>query len=215
MKINEVEARVGITKKNIRFYEKEGLLQPKRNIENGYRDYSEEDVDVLLKIKFLRKLSLPIEEIRMIQNKKLTLQDALRRHLITLEHEEKNLREICELCRLLSKEEVFYDTLDAGAYLEKVGKMEREGVRFMNVSEWDKKKKRMSLGAGLAFIALMVLLEAILIWAFLSDPAGAPPIPIMIVFWLIPVAVIGCVIAVIRERMKEIDGGEEDEAGKY
>lgn len=215
MKINEVEARVGITKKNIRFYEKEGLLQPKRNIENGYRDYSEEDVDVLLKIKFLRKLSLPIEEIRMIQNKKLTLRDALRRHLITLEHEEKNLREICELCRLLSKEEVFYDTLDAGAYLEKVGKMEREGVRFMNVSEWDKKKKRMSLGAGLAFIALMVLLEAILIWAFLSDPAGAPPIPIMIVFWLIPVAVIGCVIAVIRERMKEIDGGEEDEAGKY
>ena len=31
MKINEVEALVGITKKNIRFYEEQGLLKPGRN----------------------------------------------------------------------------------------------------------------------------------------------------------------------------------------
>ena len=41
MKINEVEALVGIPKKNIRFYESEGLLKPERS-SNGYRDYSEE-----------------------------------------------------------------------------------------------------------------------------------------------------------------------------
>ena len=28
MKINEVEAAVGVTKKNIRFYEEEGLITP-------------------------------------------------------------------------------------------------------------------------------------------------------------------------------------------
>ena len=56
MKINEVEKRVEISKKSIRFYEQEGLLHPERNKENGYRDYSEEDVNILLKIKFLRKL---------------------------------------------------------------------------------------------------------------------------------------------------------------
>ena len=33
MKINQVEQLVGITKKNIRFYEKEGLLSPERNSE--------------------------------------------------------------------------------------------------------------------------------------------------------------------------------------
>ena len=37
MKINDVEQILGITKANIRFYEKEGLLNPSRN-ENGYRD---------------------------------------------------------------------------------------------------------------------------------------------------------------------------------
>ena len=44
LKINEVEALVGITKKNIRFYEAEGLLCPQRNSENGYRNYGDEDV---------------------------------------------------------------------------------------------------------------------------------------------------------------------------
>ena len=40
MKINQVEQMVGIAKKNIRYYESEGLLSPQRNAVNGYRDYS-------------------------------------------------------------------------------------------------------------------------------------------------------------------------------
>ena len=67
MKINEVETRVGITKKNIRFYEEKGLLNPERNSENGYREYSDEDVAMLQKIKLLRQLSIPIEEILKLQ----------------------------------------------------------------------------------------------------------------------------------------------------
>lgn len=215
MKINEVEKRVQITKKSIRFYEQEGLLHPERNKENGYRDYSEEDVEILLKIKFLRKLSLPIEEIKMLQSKKLTLEDALKRHLITLEREEKNLQKISELCRMISKEDVSYDTLDASACLERIGEMEQEGVRFMNVSEQDKKKKRYSIGAGLLFIGLMVFMEIFMTWAFISEPEDAPPIFLMIFFWVIPLAIICGIVAVMKERVKEIEGGEENEAAKY
>ena len=75
MKINEVEAQVGIAKRNIRFYEKEGLLTPARNSENGYRDYGEEDVRTLEKIKLLRKLDVPLEEIRRLQQGLLTLDE--------------------------------------------------------------------------------------------------------------------------------------------
>lgn len=215
MKINEVEKRIGITKKSIRFYEQEGLLHPERNKENGYRDYSEADVEVLLKIKFLRKLSLPIEEIKMIQSKRLTLEDALKRHLIALEREEKNLLKISELCRMLSKEDISYDTLDAAVCLERIGQMEQEGVRFMNVSEQDKKKKRYSIGAGLVFIGFMAFLEVLMTWAFFTEPEGAPPIFLMIFFWLLPIAFICGTIVVMKERLKEIDGGEENEAAKY
>ena len=39
MKINEVESLIGITKKNIRFYEDQGLITPARDKNNGYRYY--------------------------------------------------------------------------------------------------------------------------------------------------------------------------------
>ena len=63
MKINEVEALVGITRKNIRFYESEGLLTPRRNSENGYRDYGEGEVRTLLQIKLMRKLGVSLEDL--------------------------------------------------------------------------------------------------------------------------------------------------------
>ena len=63
MKIKDVEKRTGITSYNIRFYEKENLLIPKRNPVNGYREYTPEDIKQILQIKILRKLDVPIEEI--------------------------------------------------------------------------------------------------------------------------------------------------------
>ena len=91
MKINEVEALVGITRKNIRFYEAEGLLSPRRNSQNGYRDYGETEVEVMRRIKLLRKLGLPLEEIRQMQHGAYTVGDGMRRHLVSLERERQNL----------------------------------------------------------------------------------------------------------------------------
>ena len=102
MKINEVEQLVGVTKRNIRFYEKEGLLNPGRNVDNGYRDYSDSDVETLRKIKLLRKLDVPLEEIRNMQQGVLTLDDGLRRHIIQLEREQANLATIRACARLWS-----------------------------------------------------------------------------------------------------------------
>ena len=41
MNIKEVEKVTGLTKANIRFYEEEGLVCPKRNEQNNYRIYTE------------------------------------------------------------------------------------------------------------------------------------------------------------------------------
>ena len=69
MKINQVEELVGITKKNIRFYEEQGLICPDRDRNNGYREYNLDDVKKLNQIKLLRRLEVPIEEIRKIQTR--------------------------------------------------------------------------------------------------------------------------------------------------
>lgn len=77
MKINEVEAAVGVTKKNIRFYEEEGLISPRREPGNGYRSYSEADVERLRRIKLLRKLDVPLAEIRQMLEGECTLAGTL------------------------------------------------------------------------------------------------------------------------------------------
>ena len=77
MKIKDVEKRTGITSYNIRFYEKENLLIPKRNPVNGYREYTEEDILLLNRIKMLRMLDIPVSDIRKILYEKEALTSVL------------------------------------------------------------------------------------------------------------------------------------------
>ena len=76
MNIKEVERLSGMSRANIRFYEEKGLLAPARR-ENGYRDYSPQDVETLLRIRLLRSLQMPLEEIHALQTGEKTLDAAL------------------------------------------------------------------------------------------------------------------------------------------
>ncbi len=213
MKINEVEQRAGITKRNIRFYEQQGLLHPKRNGENGYRDYTEEEITELKKIKLLRKLSLPIEEIRRIQDGTILLEDALLRQIIVLERERMDLEAMAGMCRGLSEEACQYRTLSPEQYLERMVEMEKGGTRFTNADRQDViRKKRGSILAAVIFILLMVFLIMIFVWGYTKDPI---PLWMLCGFILIPAIVILAVILSLVQRIKEIEGGEEDVARKY
>ena len=55
MHIKDIETRTGLSRANIRYYEQEGLVHPDR-ARNGYRDYSQEDLDTLLRVRLLRRL---------------------------------------------------------------------------------------------------------------------------------------------------------------
>ena len=52
MTIREIEDATGLPRANVRYYESLGLIHPARAA-NGYRDYRQEDLDTLLKIKLL------------------------------------------------------------------------------------------------------------------------------------------------------------------
>ena len=213
MKINEVEALVGITKKNIRFYEAEGLLAPHRNSENGYRDYGEAEVDALRRIKLLRKLGVPLEEIRRMQSGGHTVGDGMRRHLVTLERERENLEQSIRLCSALTDRQERLEDLDAGAILAEMEAMEQSGTTFQNRQHED---VRVRYVAPVAVTVLMVLLMLGLIWLFLwafeTDPAGAPPLPLLAVFLVIPALVALGVIVSLVQRIREIGRREIDDA---
>ena len=213
MKINEVEALVGITKMNIRFYEAEGLLSPQRNRENGYRTYSDEDVAVLRQIKLLRKLGLPLSEIRSIQQGTITLDDGLRRHLVVLERQKENLEQASGLCQRLSREAVQLSQLDGAFWLEEMNRLEREGAAFLDQQKNDvRESPRGAVISAAVMIGLMLAVMAIMIWGYFTDPI---PLGVLAVLELIPLAVIAGVLLALRQRLRDIGRGELDEASKY
>ncbi|WP_150461305.1 MerR family transcriptional regulator [Nesterenkonia ebinurensis] len=52
MKIGELSSRAGVSSRTLRYYEEQGLLEPAR-LPNGYRSYSDQDVEQVRRIRFL------------------------------------------------------------------------------------------------------------------------------------------------------------------
>lgn len=216
MKINEVERLVGVTKGNIRFYEREGLLTPGRNTENGYRDYSDADVTWLKKIRLLRMLDVPIEEILRLKAGTLTLEDAMGRHIIQLERRQANLAAAREVCTQIQSSRSPLDRLDADGILASMERQEQEGTKFMNVGKQDRPARYAGpIGAAAVVLVMMAACFALILWGFAVAPEDAPPIGVVIVLAAIPLAVIVGVLAALYQRIKQIKGGEEDAASQY
>lgn len=65
MRIHEVCGQCGLTRKAVEYYERQGLLLPASD-ENGYRNYSDGDAQVLTQISALRKLGLSVADIKAV-----------------------------------------------------------------------------------------------------------------------------------------------------
>lgn len=214
MKINEVEQLTGITKKNIRFYEEQGLLSPGRNAENGYRVYGDWEIRALKQIKMMRKLGVPIEDIRKMQNGTYTVADGMRRHLITLEREKQNLEHSAVLCREMKDRNAFLSEVDADPILKKMDEMERSGASFQNKQNEDVRTRYVApVVAAIFWIGLMfgfILLIARDYAVATEDVSAVTSVPIVLCSGLS----IGILIALFQ-RIREIEKGEEDDARQY
>lgn len=212
MKINQVEELVGITKKNIRFYEAQGLVRPERDPSNGYREYTLRDVEQLQRVKLLRKLDVPCEEIRRVTAGELSFPACMRAHADALEARQSDLARMREMCARLAAEEDLAQ-LNAADYLDAMRRLEQGGARFMDVKQTDVKKRRVgALLSAAVFVVLMAALIALALWGNHVEPMPTLLLVFIIIF---PLAVIVGVLIALRQRMKELKGGELDEARKY
>ncbi len=214
MKIYQVEELVGITKKNIRFYEEEGLLNPERDPQNGYRDYSLKDVRQLEKIKLLRKLAVPIEEIRLIEKGSLSFSESMEQQIDRLKKEQLSAQKMMEFCGKLKEEAVDFSTLNAADYLEQMDRLEKEGSKFMDIENKDIKLKKKSgaLIAALVISSITILSFAGIVHVMKIEKNMTLSIIVTSIIFL---GFLGGLIIVLIQRFREIERGEEDEAKKY
>lgn len=65
MQIGELSKQTAVSPRLLRYYEEHGLLNSTRR-SNGYRDYSDEAVDVVRRIRLLLEAGLTTESIRSL-----------------------------------------------------------------------------------------------------------------------------------------------------
>ena len=86
MLINEIAKKCNTTKKAVQYYVEQGLIVP-NVLENGYKDFSEQDTKLLKQIVLYRKLGLSISEIKRVLENHNELTYILHQRTLELERE--------------------------------------------------------------------------------------------------------------------------------
>ena len=119
-----------------------------------------------------------------------------------------------EMCREMIEADVHFDNLQAESYLEEMKKLEKGGIRFMDVNKTDiKKSKQGPIIAAFVSIVFFLTMIIVICLTAMSDP-DTPLGFIAIIVVLFGAMIVGTVIA-LKQRLKEIEGGEIYEARKY
>ena len=213
MKINQVAELAGMTSKNIRFYEDQGLIKPGRDPQNGYREYTLEDAKQLERIKLLRQLGISCENIRMLLNDELDFDTCMSDHMSRLDRDRENLDHMKTLCHMLSDEVDDVSGIDAAAYLDRMKELEKGGVRFVNVKMSDVKKRK--TGAILSAIAVIMIAALTLVAMLMANSEDPAPWGVIAVMVIIFGGIIVGVAVALAQRLSEVKRGEIDEASKY
>lgn len=134
MRIGEVAEQTGLSISNIRFYEKKGLIEPNREQESRYRDYSYDDVTRLRQIILYRKVDLPIETISLLVHNETSIENVMEQQLLDLREKQKMLQGSIDLCQKIVEDQS-YEDIDVNYYLDYVKEEEAHGVRFAQIDD--------------------------------------------------------------------------------
>lgn len=129
--IKEAEELTGISRQNIRYNEKMGLLNPKRDAGNGYRKYDEEDIGRLKAILLFRKLDMPLEEIHKLLDHEIDLQQALDTQKAYLQKEQQKLEAALAFCDTIQEQDLA--ELDINRCLQEIEEQEKRGNTFADI----------------------------------------------------------------------------------
>lgn len=214
MNIHEVEHLIGLSKKSIRYYEEHGLLKPKRNQENDYRVYQEEDIKKLKVIKFLRELDVPIHDLKLLNDGVLSLQECMKDRIHKIEAEENKFVKVKEMCLEIQNSTDTFKEFDVPKYFQSMNTLNKEGFTLRSIHVNKAKKIKGAILSSLTFGSFFLFLIGVISYFQFTE---SDKIPWLIYFFFIGIfgfPVIGIVYNLII-RIREIQGGEEDEASKY
>ncbi len=134
MTIKEVEQYLEVPRATVRFYEKEGLISPERG-SNGYRDYTEADVEKLRKIIVFRKLGMTLTDIEDVLDGAKPLSQAVEENILNLEKQIEELKGALFVCHKLQDEKEEMETFEVEKYWNVIAEEEKKGNHFLDIAK--------------------------------------------------------------------------------
>lgn len=116
MTIKEMEEKCGMSRANIRFYESEGLIRPQRK-ENGYREYTPEDARMLRKVRLLRTMDVPLDQVKAVASGERSLMDVLKELEQNLDLRQAHQERARHTARQMRQAETEFEDLEPEPYL--------------------------------------------------------------------------------------------------
>ena len=120
MNIKAAEELSGVSRQNIRFYEREGLLNPDRNPENDYREYQQEHIETLKMIRVMRMLDMPLDQIKLVLEGSISPAKAAKEQRQKLKAQQEQLSAAIRFCEEWSA----FQTMEAVNVDEMIRRME-------------------------------------------------------------------------------------------
>jgi DNA-binding transcriptional MerR regulator len=120
MNIKAAEELSGVSRQNIRFYEREGLLNPDRNPENDYREYQQEHIETLKMIRVMRMLDMPLDQIKLVLEGSISPAKAAKEQRQKLKAQQEQLSAAIRFCEEWSA----FQTMEAINVDEMISRME-------------------------------------------------------------------------------------------
>ncbi len=174
MNIEEVEQLVGMAKSNIKYYEGEGLLAPSKNKETNKKEYLEAEVVALQKIKLLRTVGVPLDDVKslMLSNKDMTTalqttEDKLSEDILTL----KEKHDLCTEIR--TKNETFH-AINLEAYDLKAQLPHTDEKELLQTDRVFKARLVIRLASLVGILLSLTLLFLPIIFSLLAEPRVFP-----------------------------------------
>jgi DNA-binding transcriptional MerR regulator len=159
MNIKAAEELSGVSRQNIRFYEREGLLNPDRNPENDYREYRQEHIETLKMIRVMRMLDMPLDQIKLVLEGSISPAKAAKEQRQKLKAQQEQLSAAIRFCEEWSA----FQTMEAVNVDEMISRMESsENVQGL-LQKWVEDYRK------------VVLAEEKKLFTFIPDQAVTDP----------------------------------------
>ena len=146
--VNEIAKLTGITVRALHYYDEINLLKPSDNTQAGYRLYSNEDVETLHQIMFLKEIGFELKQIKdIIYNPEFDKTRALKKHKEILILKKKRIEKLIKLVdsKLEGESNLSFSEFDESSIIAKQKEYHEEVVRrFKNTQAYKEFEEKQS-----------------------------------------------------------------------